>query len=56
MAMSLLDMHEAAAAKPSMTKAKLSEIMGDPNSTEEERIEAVRLMNEAGGYDNLADD
>lgn len=54
MAISLLDMLEAAAAKPSMTRSKLSEIMS--NGSDEERAEAIRLMNEAGGYDNLADD
>ena len=53
--MSLLDMLTWAAERPELTKAEFGRIMHDPDATETERKEAVHMMQEAGGYENLAD-
>ena len=53
--MSFLDMLNAAAAKDTMTKQEFGRIMHDWNSTEKEKQEALRMMQDAGGYENLAD-
>lgn len=53
--MSLLDYLNANAARASITKDEFGKIMHDPNATEEEKAEALRMMEEAGGYENLGD-
>lgn len=53
--MSLLDMLNAEAARKSMTKDEFGRIMHDPNATEEEKAEALRMLEEADGYENLGD-
>lgn len=53
--MSLLDMLNAASSRESMTKDEFGRVMHDPNATEEEKAEALRMMEEAGGYENLGD-
>lgn len=53
--MSLLDMLTAAAAKSTMTKEEFGRIMHDPNASEEDREEALKMLAEADGYENLAD-
>ena len=50
---SFLDMLNAAAAK-CMTKEEFGKIIRD--GTEDEREDAVRRMNELGGYECLGDD
>lgn len=53
--MSLLDMLTAAAAKQTITKKEFGRIMHDPNATECEKQEALKMLQEADGYENLAD-
>jgi len=53
--MSLLDMLTAAAAKSTMTKAEFGRVMHDPDATEADRAEALKMLQEADGYENLAD-
>lgn len=52
---SLLDMLNSLAVKGSLSKAEFGRIMHDPNATEEERQEALRMLQEADGYENLGD-
>lgn len=53
--MSLLDMLNAAAARSTLTKQEFGRIMHDPNSTEDEIEEALKMLQEADGYENLED-
>ena len=53
--MSFLDMLNAAAAAETMTKQEFGRIMHDPNSTEAEIEDALRMLQEADGYENLED-
>jgi len=53
--MSLLDMLNAQAAKNTLTKKEFGRIMHDPKATDGDRKEALRMMQEADGYENLAD-
>ena len=53
--MSLLDMLTAAASKKSMTKDEFGRIMHDPNATEADKLEALKMLREADGYENLGD-
>lgn len=53
--MSLLDVLNAEAARRSMTKDEFGRIMHDPNATEDEKAEALRMLEEADGYENLGD-
>lgn len=55
MGLSLLDMLNQAAAKKTITKEEFGRIMHDPDATDEEIAEALRLMQEADGYENLED-
>ena len=55
MAMSLLDLLNKAAAQSVLTKEEFGRIMHDPDSTEEEIAEALKTLEEADGYENLAD-
>ena len=55
MTITLLDMLNNAASSQKLTKKRLGEIVADPNSTPEEVAEAIREMNEAGGYECLGD-
>ena len=44
-------------AKPdTISKKRFGEIMHDPEATEEQRQEAMRQYEEAGGYENLPND
>ena len=52
---SLLDMLNALASKNIITKREFGVIMHDPDSTEEEKQEALRILQAADGYENLAD-
>ena len=42
-------------AQQTLTKKKFGEIMHDPDSTEAEKQEALRKMQDASGYENLPD-
>ncbi len=53
--MSLLDMLNAAAARSTLTKGEFGRIMHDPSATDEEIQEALKMLQEADGYENLAD-
>lgn len=53
--MSLLDMLTKKASQQAMTKQEFGRIMHDPTSTDEEIAEALKMLNEADGYENLAD-
>ena len=53
MSMSLLDVLNAAAAKDSMTKEEFGRVM--QTGTKEEKEDALKLMEELGGYENLGD-
>ena len=53
--MSLLDVLNAGAARQCMTKDEFGRVMHDPDATEEEKAEALRMLEEAGGYENLGD-
>ena len=53
--MSLLDMLTAAAAKQTITKSEFGRIMHDPDATETDKNEALKMLQEADGYENLAD-
>ena len=55
MAMSFLDMLNAMVAPETMTKAEFGRIMHDDNATEKDKQEALRIMEAAGGYENLGD-
>lgn len=55
MGMSLFDMLTKAAAQKTLTKEEFGRIMHDPSSTEEEINEALRILREADGYENLGD-
>lgn len=52
---SLLDYLNAYAARTCMTKDEFGKVMHNPNATEEEKAEALRMMEETGGYENLGD-
>ena len=52
---SLLEMLEQAAAQKTLTKDEFGRIMHDPNASDEEIQEALNLLNDAGGYENLGD-
>lgn len=52
---SLLDLLNEQAAKRTLTKKEFGQIMHDPNKTDEEKAEALRIMQEADGYENLGD-
>lgn len=52
---SLMDMLMAAAAQKTITKKEFGEIMHDPNASEEDKREALKMLAEADGYENLAD-
>jgi hypothetical protein len=53
--MSLLDMLMAASAKETITKQKFGRIMHDPYASEEAKQEALQMLRDADGYENLAD-
>ena len=53
--LSLLDMLNAASSKQVLTKKEFGRIMHDPNATDEEIQEALEMLLEADGYENLAD-
>lgn len=53
--MSLLDMLTAAASRKTLTKQEFGRIMHDPDATEAEKDEALKMLKEADGYENLAD-
>lgn len=53
--MSLLDMLTAAAARTTMTKEEFGRVMHDPTASEAEKQEALKMLQEADGYENLAD-
>ena len=53
--MSLLDCLQAAAAKKTLSKSEFGRIMHDPDASEEEIQEALKMLHEADGYENLAD-
>ena len=53
--MSLLDMLTAAAAKNTISKGEFGRIMHDPTASEAEKQEALKMLQEADGYENLAD-
>ena len=53
--MSLLDMLTQAAAKKTITKQEFGRIMHDPNATDDEIKEALKMLQEADGYENLGD-
>lgn len=53
--MSLLDMLTQAASRTVLTKNEFGRIMHDPNSSESEIREALKMLEEADGYENLAD-
>lgn len=55
--MSLLDLliKASARSKVTMTKAEFGIIMHDPNATEEEIQAALDCLEDAEGYENLAD-
>ena len=55
MSMSQLQWLNMMAAKNSITKKEFGRIMHDPNSTEEEKKEALRKLEDACGYENLPD-
>ena len=48
-------MLEAAASKQTLTKEEFGRIMHDPTSSEADIQEALKMLNEADGYENLAD-
>lgn len=52
---SLLDMLVMKSAQQTLKKEEFGKVMHDPNSTEEEIAEALKILNEAGGYENLGD-
>ena len=53
--MSLLDYLQAQASKQTLTKSEFGRIMHDPDSTEDEIQEALKMLQEVDGYENLAD-
>lgn len=53
--MSLLDMLNQASSM-SIGKREFGRIMHDPDATEEDKREALKMLEEADGYENLADD
>ena len=53
--MSLLDMLNAAASQQVLTKQEFGRIMHDPEATQEEIAEALKMLQDADGYENLAD-
>lgn len=53
--LSLLDMLNAAAARQTISKKEFGRIMHDPNATEGEIEEALKMLQEADGYENLED-
>ena len=53
--MSLLDMLMAEAARKTLTKEEFGRIMHDPAATDAEIEEALQMLKEADGYENLAD-
>lgn len=53
--MSLLDMLTEAAAKNTLTKTEFGRIMHDPDATDDDIQEALQMLEEADGYENLGD-
>ena len=53
--MSLLDMLKKKASQQVLTKSEFGRIMHDPNATYEEIQEALKMLQEADGYENLGD-
>ncbi len=53
--MSLLDMLTAAAARQTITKQEFGRIMHDPDASEADKQEALKMLKEADVYENLAD-
>lgn len=53
--MSLLEMLTQAAARKTITKKEFGKIMHDPNASEEDKMEALKMLREADGYENLGD-
>lgn len=53
--MSLLDWLNAEAARSSLTKEEFGRIMHDPMASEADKQEALRMLQEAEGYENLGD-
>ena len=53
--LSLLDMLTAAAAQKTMTKEEFGRIMHDPDASEADKAEALKILQEADGYENLGD-
>lgn len=43
------------ASQSAMSKGEFGRVMHDPESTEEEKAEALEKLAEAGGYENLPD-
>lgn len=54
MSMSLMEMLEAQASN-GITKDEFGRIMHDPNSSDEDIADALRKLEDAGGYENLED-
>lgn len=52
---SLLDLLTQAASKSTLTKDEFGRIMHDPNASEGDIQEALQMLQEAGGYENLED-
>ena len=53
--LSLMDFLNREAARQTMTKEEFGRVMHDPNSTEEDINAALKCLEEADGYENLAD-
>ena len=52
---SLLDLLTQAASRSALTKEEFGRIMHDPNASEGDIQEALQMLQEAGGYENLED-
>ena len=55
MSLTLWDLVCKAKEERHLTKEEFGRIMHDPESTDEEIAEALRMKEEAGGYENLGD-
>ena len=53
--MSLLDLLNSAQKPAELTKQEFGRIMRDPESTEEDINKALKMLQEADGYENLPD-
>lgn len=49
-------MLKSKASAKALTKSRFGEIMHDPNASDDEIQEALEMLEDAGGYENLADD